>query len=164
MNNETQNTTKVKGFFRLQILDHNADGTTSVAHDTGYRQNQIVNTGYDQFLARVIAQQTGSLFVNYAALGTGTVPASNATSLPGELSDAANCRCGVTASTTGSKTAQFTFNLASNIITAARTIANVGLFNGSTTAAGTMMAGNTYASSSLATNQSVSGTYQIQFA
>jgi hypothetical protein len=162
MNNTEQ--MKVKGFYRLQIHEHTEDGSSFVVSDTGWRQNQIVNTGYDQFLARVIAQQTGSLFINYAALGTGTVPASNATALPGELTDAANCRCAVTAATTGSKTAQFTFNLASNIITAARTIANVGLFNGSTTAAGTMMAGNTYASSSLATNQSVSGSYQIQFA
>jgi hypothetical protein len=163
MNTQNENM-KVKGFFRLQIQEHNEDGTTSVVSDTGFRQNQIVNTGYDQFLARVIAQQTGSLFVTHAALGTGTVPASSATSLPGELTDAAGCRCAVSSSTTGSKTAQFTFNLASNVIVSPRTIANVGLFNGSTTSAGTMMAGNTYASSALATNQSVSGTYQIQFA
>ena len=165
--NNTQNNNeavKMKGFFRLQVHTHNEDGTSEITSDTGFRPNQIVNTGYDQFLARVVAQQSGSLFVSHAALGTGTVPASNATTLPGELTDAAGCRCAVTSSTTGSKTAQFTFNLASNVITAARTIANVGLFTGSTTAAGTMMAGNTYASSSLATNQSVSGTYQIQFA
>lgn len=164
-NTQTQNeSVKMKGFFRLQVITHNEDGTSEITSDTGFRPNQIVNTGYDQFLARVVAQQTGSLFVSHAALGTGTAPASNATTLPGELTDAAGCRCAVTSSTTGSKTAQFTFNLASNVITAARTIANVGLFTGSTTSAGTMMAGNTYASSALATNQSVSGTYQIQFA
>lgn len=164
MNITQDNAVKTKGFFRLQIVTHNEDGTSEITSDSGFKPNQIVNNGYDYFLARVVASQTGSLFVSHAALGTGTVPGSAATTLPGELTDAAGCRCAVSSSTTGSKTAQFTFNLASNVITAARTIANVGLFTGSTTSAGTMMSGNTYASSALATNQSVSGTYQIQFA
>jgi hypothetical protein len=155
---------RVRGFFRLNIIEHGEDGSEKIVHDTGWCQNQITNTGYDQYLSRVIAAQAGSALAVYAAIGTGTAPGAAATNLPGELQDAANCRCTLSSSTTGSKTAQFTFNLASNIITAARTIQNVGLFAVSTTAAGSIFAGNTYATSSLATNQSVNGSYQIQFA
>ena len=54
--------------------------------------------------------------------------------------------------------------LASGVIAAASTIQNVGLFSGSTQGGGTMFAGNTYATSSLATNQAVNGTYNIAFA
>lgn len=155
---------KMRGLFRINIIEHKEDGTTEVVGDSGWLENQICNTGYDNYLSRVIAALAGSSLASFAALGTGTAPASSTTGLPGELTDAAGCRCTLASSTTGSKTAQFTFNLASNIITAARTINNVGLFAVSTTALGSIFAGNTYATSSLATNQSVNGTYQIQFA
>jgi hypothetical protein len=155
---------RMRGFFRLNIITHHEDGTSEITGDTGWRENQICNTGYDNYLSRVIGALAGSSLASYAALGTGTAPASSSTGLPGELTDAAGCRCTLASSTTGSKTVQFTFNLASNIITAARTINNVGLFAVSTTAVGSIFAGNTYATSSLATNQSVNGSYQIQFA
>lgn len=150
---------KARGFFRLNIV--NPDG--SIAGDSGWRENQIVDNGFQQFLQYALIASAGSKTVTHAALGTGTVPGASATSLPGELTDAAGCRCAVTTGTTGSKTVSFTFTLNSNVITAARTINNVGLFNGSTTNTGTLMAGNTYATSALATNQSVNGTYNITF-
>ena len=155
---------KMRGIFRIQLVTHNDDGSLEISGDSGWVENQITNTGYDNYLSRVIGALAGSSLASYAALGTGTAPGAAATNLPNELTDAANCRCTLNSSTTGSKTVQFTFNLASNIITAARTINNVGLFAVSTTNAGSIFAGNTYATSSLATNQSVNGTYQIQFA
>lgn len=156
---------KVKGFFRLQVGQPvDAKGTIgAVQGDSGWRANQIVNGGYVSFLQFAIIASAGSLTATHAALGTGTAPAASATTLPNELTDAAGCRCALTTGTSGSKTVNFTFTLNSNVITAARTIQNVGLFNGSTTSAGTLFAGNTYATSALATNQAVNGTYQIIF-
>lgn len=147
-----------KGFFRLNIV--NPDGT--IANDSGYLENQIVNNGYQNFLMYLLAGSAGSLRPSHAALGTGTVPASNATVLAGELTETA-ARMALTTGTTGSKTVQYTFTLNSGVIAAASTIQNVGLFSGSTQAGGTMMAGNTYATSALATNQAVNGTYNIIF-
>lgn len=155
----TQDGIKARGFYRLNIV--NPDG--SITGDSGWRENQIVDNGFKQFLQYALIGSAGSKTVTHVALGTGTAPAAAATALPGELTDAAGCRCAVTTGTTGSKTVSFTFTLNSNVITAARTIQNVGLFNGSTTNAGTLMAGNTYATSALATNQSVNGTYNITF-
>ncbi len=148
----------VKGFFRLAIV--NPDGT--VAGDSGFKENQIVNTGYQDFLMYLLAGSAGSLRPSHAALGTGTVPASSATSLAGELTESAG-RMALTTGTSGSKTVSYTFTLNSGVIAGASTIQNVGLFSGSTQAGGTMMAGNTYATSALATNQAVNGTYQIIF-
>jgi|SRR5579872_826072 len=148
----------VKGFFRLAVV--NEDGT--IAGDTGFRENQIVNTGYQDFLMYLLMGSAGSLRPSHAALGTGTVPASNATTLAGELTETAG-RMALTTGSSGSKTVSYTFTLASGVIAAASTIQNVGLFSGSTQGGGTMMAGNTYATSSLATNQAVNGTYQIIF-
>lgn len=142
---------RMRGFFKLDII--NQDG--SVDSSSGWKENQIVNNGYQQFLQYAIVASAGSKTATHAALGTGTVPGSADTSLNGELTDAAGCRCALTTGLGGSKTVSFTFTLNSNVITAAKTIQNVGLFNGSTTAAGTLFAGNTYATSALATNQAV---------
>lgn len=154
---------RLRGFYRLHVVENDREGKPQIVGDSGWRENQITNNGFDNYLSRVIAAMAGSSLAAYAALGTGTVPASNATALPGELGDAANCRCTLASTTTGSKTVQFTFTLASGIVTATRALANVGLFAVSTTQAGTLFAGNTYTSSALATNQAVNGTYQIQF-
>ena len=156
--NEINDGLTVKGFFRLNII--NPDGT--VAGDSGWRQNQIVNNGYQQFLQFALIGSAGSKTVTHAALGTGTAPASADTTIIGELTET-NSRMAITTGTVGSKTVNFTFTLNSGTISAASTIQNVGLFNGSTRNGGTMLAGNTYATSSLATNQSVNGTYQIIF-
>lgn len=149
---------KARGFFRLQI---NEGG--QVVGDSGWKENQVVNLGFDQYLCQTLAGMAGSKTISYAALGTGTAPGAADTSLNGELTDAAGCRCAVTPTTIASKTVQFAFTLNSNVITAAKTIQNVGLFNTSQTSSGTIFAGNTYTTSALATNQSVNGSYQIRF-
>lgn len=157
--NTAKDTIKARGFFKLDIV--NADG--SIATKGAWRENQIVNLGYQDFLMYLLAGSAGSLRPSHAALGTGTVPASSATVLAGELTESAG-RMALTTGTAGSKTVNYTFTLASGVIAAASTIQNVGLFSGSTQAGGTMFAGNTYATSALATNQAVNGTYAIAFA
>lgn len=150
---------KAKGFFRLQI---NEEG--KVVGDTGWKQNQVTNLGFDQYLCQTLAGMGGSKTVSHAMLGTGTAPGAADTSLNGEITDVATARCAVTPTTIASKTVQFAFTLASSVYTAAKTIQNVGLINHSSTAtAGTIFAGNTYTTSALATNQSVNGSYQIRF-
>lgn len=156
---KSKNKIVTKGFYRLNVI--NPDG--SIAGDTGWKENQIVNNGYQQFLMYLLAGSAGSIRPSHAALGTGTIPASSATSLAGELTESGG-RCALTTGTSGSKTVNYTFTLASGVIAAASTINNVALFSGSTTAGGTLMAGNTYATSALATNQAVNGTYAISFA
>ncbi len=152
---------KARGFFRLQIQDQ--DG--KVAGDTGWRENQVTNLGFEQYLCYALGTAVGTpKNVSHAMLGTGTVPGAAATSLDGEITDVAGTRCAVTPTTIASKTVQFAFTLASSVYTAAKTIQNVGLINHSSTAtAGTIFAGNTYTTSALATNQSVNGSYQIRF-
>jgi hypothetical protein len=150
---------KVSGHFRLNVI--NPDG--SVAGDSGWVKNQIVNNGYQQFLMYLLAGSAGSIRPSHAALGTGTIAGSADTGIVGELTEAAD-RMALTTGTAGSKTVNYTFTLNSGVIAAASTIQNIGLFSGSTRNGGTMMAGNTFATSSLATNQAVNGTYAISFA
>lgn len=150
---------KARGFYRLQINE-----AGKVVGDSGWKENQVVNLGFQDYLAATLGAVAGSKQITYAIIGTGTAPGAAATALDGEITDAANCRCAVTPTTIASKTVQFAFTLASNVITAAKTIQNVGLINHSSTAtAGTIFSGNTYTTSALATNQSVNGSYQIRF-
>lgn len=145
---------KARGFFRLQI--HDQDG--KVAGDTGWKENQITNLGFDQYLCQSLAGMTGKKAVAYAMLGTGGAPAATDTSLAGEITDVAAARCAVTPTTISSKTVQFAFTLNSSVYNTSHAISNVGLIdNSSTASAATIFAGNTFASSALATNQSVNG-------
>lgn len=153
----------LRGFFRLKVVEKNGE-VSKVVGDSGWQKNQVTNLGKDQYLSQLLAAMAGSKQVTYAALGTGTAPGATDTTLAGELTDAAGCRCAVTPTTVNaSGTVQFAFTLNSNVITAAKTIQNVGLFNTSTTSVGTIFAGNTYTTSALATNQAVNGSYQIRF-
>jgi len=153
---------KLHGFFRVQVLE---DGK-GVVGDSGWQENQVTNLGINQYLVNWLLGDTGNgKSVTYAALGTGTAPASAATALPGELEHTATGRAAVSTSVVSSRTAQFTgaFASSNSFVTATANISNIGLFNTSVTSAGTIFAGNTYASSSCATNQSVNFTYQIRF-
>lgn len=150
---------KARGFFRIQI---NEEG--KVMGDTGWQKNQVTNDGILQYLCLTLAGSAGSKSVSHALLGTGGAPAAADTGLAGEITDVAGTRCAVTPSTIASKTVQFAFTLASGVYTAPHNIANVALINHSSTAtAGTIFAGNTFASSALASNQAVQGSYQIRF-
>ena len=155
---------KARGFFRLQICEQ--DGR--VAGDSGWKENQVTNDGFNQYLCMSLAGTaafTNAKSIAYAMLGTGTAPGATATALDGEITDVAGTRCAVTPTTIASKTVQFAFTLASSVYSAPKTIQNVGLINHSSTAtAGTIFAGNTFSTSALATNQSVHGSYQIRFA
>lgn len=153
---------KVKGMFRLNVI--NPDG--KIVGDSKWKHNVITNSGYQDMLMYVLAGSAGSLRPGFAAFGTAGTPASADSTLVNQLTET-GAKPALTTGTSGSKTVSYTFTLNSGVIAAASTIMNVGLYyytNASQiNANGTMMAGNTYASSSLATNQAVNGTYNIIF-
>ena len=155
-NMKNKDAMKINGFFRVQITE---DGK-GVIGDSGWKENQVTNLGIQDYLVDwLIGDTDNGKSITHLALGSGSQPASNGTSLEGEVAK----RQAVTTSIISSRTAQFTGQFASDnsFIAGSSDISNVGLFN--TSAAGTIFAGNTYASSSCATNQNVNVTYQIRF-
>jgi hypothetical protein len=153
---------KIHGFFRLNIVEDSETGPKIVG-DSGWCENLITNNGFANGIVDCLAGISGSSQITYAALGTGTAPGATDTLLNGEVTDAAGARCATTNTNVASKTAQFAFTLNSGVYTTTHTIQNVGLFQTSTTNAGSIYAGNTYSTSQLQSNQAVNGTYQLRF-
>ena len=150
---------KIRGFFRLKIGEPDKNGVVNVADgaygDSGWHENTITNLGKDAFLSQLLANMAGSLQVKYAALGTGGTLNATATALTGELTGT-GLRMAVTPTTINqSGTVQFAFTLNSGFTAGTGNISNVGLFAISNATSGQVFAGNTYASSALASNQAV---------
>lgn len=146
---------RIKGMFRVHIDDNN-----KIVGDSGWKTNQVTNDGFNQYLVQSLGTGLTGKVISHVAIGTGTVPASNATTLDGEQS----VRAAVTAATSSSsKTLRCTatFNSSASFVTASKNLSNIGLFN--TSSGGTLFAGNTFASSVCATNQNVNATYDIIF-
>lgn len=155
----------VRGFARLRIVEHGPDGHPHIVGDSGWQRNRVVNEGFDNYLTRLISAQAGSLQMSRMALGTGGLPATDATALPGELNTATYTRTTVTVSVVASSAVEFqaTFSSASSHITATTNLSNIAIIN-DTTSAGSIFAGITYASSQWNTNQDVNASYRITFA
>lgn len=146
---------KIRGFYRVQIEE---DG--EIVCDSSWHENQVTNLGFNQYLVSSLGSIAGSKYISYAALGSGGAPAAGDTTLAGEVEE----RAAVTAATSSdSKTLRFTATFASSdsFVTNTQNISNIGLFASSS--GGTLFAGNTYASSSVATNQNVNATYDVVF-
>lgn len=150
--------TGVRGFFRLQI-----EGPDGKLHgDSGWHENQIVNLGFNNFLCMLLGAMAGSSQISHMALGSGSEPGAADTTLQGEHLK----RAAVTAASSNtSKRLRLTatFLSAQSFVSALATLRNLGLFAISTPAGGTIFAGNTYASSTITTNQNVNCTYDIDF-
>ena len=160
---------KIRGMFRLNITE-DRDGKEVVVGDSGWRENQITNVGFLNIVNQLGTGLTGSK-ISYAGLGTGTVPGATDTALNGEVytnGSSSVVRAALTAATSStSKTLHntATFSSSNSFITASANISNVGLFNtsGPVTGTGTLLQGQTYASSALATNQNVNLSYDLIF-
>lgn len=158
---------KMRGYFRLQIED---GPSGKIVGDSGWKKNIITNTGYLNIVNQIGTSLTGSKIMA-AALGTGGTPAATDNTQAGEvLATGANSviRPGLTAATSStSKTLRntATFSSANSFASAANNISNIGLWSttGPVSTSGSLLAGNTYASSALATNQNVNITYDIIF-
>jgi hypothetical protein len=145
----------VKGAFRLNIVEGD-----KIVGDSGWISNQITNEGF-RSMVRLLGGIAGSSAVSHLALGSGGAPAASDTSLAGEVVK----RQAVTAATSNtSKAVLFTgtFSSANSFVTNTQNISNIGLFGASS--ASTLFAGNTFASSSCATNQDVNVSYSISMA
>ena len=108
----------------------------------------------------------GAKSVTHVALGTGTQPGAADTGLQGELAQTSSRAAVTTATSSTSKRARFTATFASNssFVSTTMTLKNVGLFNTSQQNTGTLFSGNTFATSTCATNQQVQLTYDVDFA
>lgn len=145
---------KIRGFYRVHIADPGGE----IVGDSGWKKNQVTNLGFNKFLVSALGAIAGSLQISHLALGTGTVPGAAATTLDGEVTS----RQAVTAATSStSKTLRLTgtFASADSFVGATVTLQNIGLFNSAS--AGTLFAGNTFATSTCATNQAVNVTYDL---
>jgi hypothetical protein len=150
---------KVRGMFRVVIREPDKE-EGEIVGDSGFCQNQITNDGFNQYLVSVLGAIAGSKQISHMGLGTGGAPATGATTLANEV----GTRQAVTAATSStSKTVRFTATFAAGWHSSggAYNISNIGLFN--SLSGGTLFAGNTYASSSCASNQAVNTTYDIIF-
>lgn len=149
----------VRGFFRLHLKENG-----KLVGDSGWQENQIVNNGYANYLCDLLGKSSSSKQISRMMLGTGTAPDATHNTLNGELNTATYTRTTVTFADVSSKTARFTATFASSSshITAAVTLQNIAIIN-DTTSAGTLMAGNTYATSQWNTNQDLQATYEIRF-
>ncbi len=162
-----KNGIQIKGFFRVHIKE-DIDGKETLVGDSGWKPNVLTNLGIEYYLAKLLASSAGSLQVGFLALGTGGSPASNAVTLPGEITSSTK-RVAVTkaysarSTSDGSGTLQFTATFASSysFLAGASNLSNIGLYNATTTNA-QLFAGNTYASSAAQTNQAIETSYVIQ--
>jgi hypothetical protein len=163
MRRKLSDTAGVKGMFRIHITE-DKNGDELIVGDSGWKKNTVTNQGFNSFLCAAIGAAAGSSQIAAVALGSGTAPAVTDTLLPGEA--VTTKRAAATYGSVGSKTAQFTATFASSnsFLTASQNLSNIGLFCTTTSTTGTIFAGNTYASSAVATNQNVNVTYNIGFA
>ena len=165
--NNTSEKGKVVGMFRVQIEE---DG--HIVGDSGYKKNLITNQGFNNYIVNSLGTGLTGAKLSHAALGTGGAPIATDTTLTGEVVTNGSfsvVRAALTAATSSSsKTLRntATFSSSNSFITASANISNIGLFgvSGPTSSTGTLFAGNTYTSSTVATNQSVNVTYDIIFA
>lgn len=155
MTDKTKDMVGIRGFYRVQI-----DEGGAIVGDSGWQENQVTDLGFNKYLVSALGSIAGSLYVSHMALGTGSVPGAADTTLAGEVES----RAAVTAATSSSsKTLRLTatFNSTANFVTTSANISNIALVN--SISAGTIFAGNTYASSTVATNQNVNATYDVVF-
>jgi hypothetical protein len=145
---------RIRGFFRLQLVDKD---TGKIEGDTGWKENTVVNLGFQDYICASIGGVGGSKQVSNMAIGTGTAPGVTDTSLQGETGQ----RVTTSNSIVSSKTLQCTAQFAGTDMGSTCTIQNVALVNTST--GGTILCGTTYATSQWASNQNVNATYQLRF-
>lgn len=167
---KTQDGIKITGMFRLQITEDTPEGPKIVG-DSGWNKNVVTNLGFNNVVNQMGTGLTGSKIMA-VALGTGGLVNVTDTIQSGEvLATGANSviRPALTAATSStSKTLRntATFSSANSFASAASNISNIGLWSttGPVSTSGTLLAGQTYTSSALATNNNVNVTYDWIFA
>lgn len=148
----------LRGMYRVK-LGEDKDGKTIVVGDSGWKKNEMTNLGFQNYICNLIGALAGSKQVGMIVIGTGGVPNVTDTALAGETKRAT---CGN--AVVSSKTMRATIALASSDHPGGTpNISNIGLIE-NTASGGTLMCGNTYASSTWNSNQGLSATYELRFA
>lgn len=145
----------LKGFFRVQLVDNE---TGKIEGDSGWVQNKITNYGMEScIVAYPMSGIADKSQASILILGSGTAPDATATRLDGSNSSQASSFAGV--SVVGSLTARATQAFAgANGSMAA--VANIGLMDA---LSNKLIAGNTFSSSQMTTDQTINATYELQF-
>lgn len=156
-------TSQLRGFFSIQITEHDEAGNEFVVGEQHRVPNVVTADGRDLYILRHMDNSAGSLRISHVALGTGAAPATNGTTLAGEIGDDAGSRASATLARNGSTQLRVTATFASSdsFVTQTKDISNIGLFQQSNTQTATIFAGAAYTSSNLATNQNVNITYDM---
>jgi hypothetical protein len=148
----------LRGFYRIK-LGEEKKGKKIVVGDSGWHENQVTNLGFQNYVCALIGGLAGSKQVGAVVIGTGGAPATDATALAGETKRQS---CGN--ATVASKTMRATAAIASGDHPGGTpNISNIALIE-TTASGGTIMCGNTYASSTWNSNQGLSATYELRFA
>lgn len=143
----------IRGFTRLQIVDKK---TKKVMGDSGWNENTITNYGFNQCIVASPIKAQGSVQILSMVLGSSEVAiATDATSLGASLSKWTSAVA--MSSVVDSLTARLSQSFEG---TDAITINEVGLFSVSN---GSLICGNTFNSSALATTQDVNVTYELRY-
>ena len=151
----------VQGRFRVAITE---DGM--IKGDSGFIENQVTNNGIRDYLVDHLLGESETN-VDHAGLGTGGAVASNTVDLPNTIDHRGNSsRLVISASSalSGSNSARWTGAFASNdFITTATTVGNIGLFAASNRTVQDLFAGQSFTASTVASNQAINFTYEINF-
>lgn len=145
---------KIRGFGRVQFVNVK---TGKVDWDSGWSENTITESGFDDAIVGVIGGLANSSQVTHLQMGTQTqAPASTQTTLTGEF----GTRKAVTNSLVGNGTLRATVNFATDENTQS-TIGAVGLYGTST--GGSVLNVLTVATSNKTTDQQANVTVEWRF-
>lgn len=156
----------LRGFARVQVSEKG-----KLIGDSGWVKNLITDYGLDECIGQLIVGGGGSKRVSAIALGEGTAPATDdgTSTLDQELVNTntaaiRQAHAGVTVTTNNGAgvTCRWLGTFGSGDRAATYDIANIGLC--SNTSGTGLMAGTTYSSTNVGTNQDVHATYEWQFA
>jgi len=149
----------MRGFLRGQLINGE---TGKVEGDSGWVQNMVVGSGLGN-LANLLGGQAGSYVVGYAVLGTqNTAMDISQTTIVGTTASFNTVSLSVTSNqSSATATLQATCSFASSQLSASCSVAAAGLYK--TNSAGSLIAGQTFATSAWNTNQNFNLTYQIRF-
>ena len=147
------------GFYHLQIVDQE---TGEIVGDSGRQHNLITSGGLTNYMTYVFAASAGSSVIGMAALGSGSLVATDATILPGSFATSLHKTVSKTfiirSTSAVGDIARYLATWVSGTSTAQ--ISNVGLY---ATTGVQIFCGGTFASSSVASNQAVNLTYDVVF-
>jgi hypothetical protein len=145
----------IRGYGRVQLVNKK---TGEIEGDSGWHGNDITQIGYQDYLAALLGNTTGSKQISHLAVGTQTdTPASTQTSISGEHGEREAATRTVTASQTLRVTAQWDTDVGNG-----SDLGGIGAYN--TSSGGSIMNVLTFASSGKTTDQQLNATIDFAFA